>query len=133
MGYFSEQTTKPQTLGFSLADSPVGLLAWIYEKLVAWTDAYPWTDDEVLTWISIYWFSRAGPAASVRTYYELALSGELIVFPKTTVPVGLSFFPKELARFPKALLRSKGKIGFESEHKAGGHSAAYEQPRSTRG
>jgi hypothetical protein len=46
MGYFGEQSTKPQTLGFSLADSPVGLLAWIYEKLVAWTDSYPWTDDE---------------------------------------------------------------------------------------
>ncbi|KAH9024534.1 Alpha/Beta hydrolase protein [Lactarius hengduanensis] len=130
MGYFVEQTTKPQTIGFSLADSPVGLLAWIYEKLVAYTDEYPWTDNEVLTWISIYWFSRAGPAASVRIYYELALSGELIVFPKTTVPVGLSFFPKELARFPKALLRSKGKIVFESEHKAGGHFAAYEQPEA---
>jgi hypothetical protein len=45
-GYYMMQTTKPQTLGFSLADSPVGLLAWIYEKLVAWSDAYPWTDDE---------------------------------------------------------------------------------------
>ncbi|KAH9017880.1 Alpha/Beta hydrolase protein [Lactarius hengduanensis] len=133
MGHFAEQTTKPQTLGFSLADSPVGLLAWIYEKLVAWTDAYPWTDDEILTWVSIYWFSRAGPAASVRIYYELALSGELIVFPKTTVPIGLSFFPKELARFPKALLRSKGRIVFESEHKAGGHFAAYEQPEALAG
>ena len=46
MGYYAEQTTKPQTLGYSLADSPVGLLAWIYEKLVTWTDSYPWTDDE---------------------------------------------------------------------------------------
>ena len=46
MGYYSIQSTKPQTLGFSLADSPVGLLAWIYEKLVAWTDSYSWTDDE---------------------------------------------------------------------------------------
>jgi hypothetical protein len=45
-GYSTQQSTKPQTLGFSLADSPVGLLAWIYEKLVTWTDAYPWTDDE---------------------------------------------------------------------------------------
>jgi hypothetical protein len=45
-GYYAEQSTKPQTLGYSLADSPVGLLAWIYEKLVAWTDSYPWTDDE---------------------------------------------------------------------------------------
>ncbi|KAH9480609.1 Putative epoxide hydrolase [Psilocybe cubensis] len=47
MGYFMEQTTQPQTLGYSLADSPVGLLAWIYEKLVNWSDKYPWTDDEV--------------------------------------------------------------------------------------
>lgn len=45
-GYFHEQSTKPQTLGYSLADSPVGLLAWIYEKLVNWTDAYQWEDDE---------------------------------------------------------------------------------------
>ena len=45
-GYFAEQSTKPQTLGYSLADSPAGMLAWIYEKLVAWTDDYPWTDDE---------------------------------------------------------------------------------------
>lgn len=41
-----EQATKPQTLGYSLTDSPVGLLAWIYEKLVEWSDSYPWTDDE---------------------------------------------------------------------------------------
>ncbi len=45
-GYSHEQATRPQTLGYSLADSPVGLLAWIYEKLVEWTDGYPWTDDE---------------------------------------------------------------------------------------
>lgn len=45
-GYVSQQSTKPQTLGYSLADSPVGLLAWIYEKLITWTDDYPWTDDE---------------------------------------------------------------------------------------
>ncbi|KAH9035737.1 Alpha/Beta hydrolase protein [Lactarius pseudohatsudake] len=130
MGYFAEHSTKPQTLGFSLADSPVGLLAWIYEKLIAWTGAYPWTDDEVLTWVSIFWFSRAGPAASIRIYYELTLSGEVIVFPKTTVPVGLSFFAEEVAHFPKALLRSKGNIVFESEHEAGGHFAAYEQPEA---
>ncbi|KAH9018193.1 Alpha/Beta hydrolase protein [Lactarius deliciosus] len=129
-GYFAVQSTKPQTLGYSLADSPVGLLAWVYEKLVTWTDAYPWTDDEVLTWISIFLFSRAGPAASIRLYYELARTGELTKFPKTTVPVGLSFFPKDLVRFPKVLLRSKGRIVFESEHEVGGHFAAYEQPEA---
>ena len=45
-GYSAIQRTKPQTLGYALADSPVALLAWIYEKLVTWTDAYPWEDDE---------------------------------------------------------------------------------------
>lgn len=45
-GYYFEQATQPQTLGYAIGDSPVGLLAWIYEKLVNWTDAYPWDDDE---------------------------------------------------------------------------------------
>ena len=45
-GYFMEQATQPQTIGYSLADSPVGLLAWIYEKLVVWSDKYPYEDDE---------------------------------------------------------------------------------------
>ncbi|KAH9056308.1 Alpha/Beta hydrolase protein [Lactarius vividus] len=127
-GYSAEQATKPQTLGFSLADSPVGLLAWIYEKLVTWTDAYPWTDDEVLTWASVYWFSRAGPAASIRIYYELALAGQVVSFPKTTVPVGLSYFPKDLVQFPRVWLRAQANVVFESEHEVGGHFAAYEQP-----
>lgn len=46
MGYFAIQSTRPQTIGYSLADSPVGLLAWIYEKLIVWTDSYQWSDDE---------------------------------------------------------------------------------------
>ena len=45
-GYFMIQSTKPQTIGYSFADSPVGFLAWIYEKLVKASDDYPWTDDE---------------------------------------------------------------------------------------
>ncbi|KAI9435121.1 hypothetical protein H4582DRAFT_2080039 [Lactarius indigo] len=144
MGYFAEQTTKPQTLGFSLADSPVGLLAWVYKMLAAVIDAYPWTDDEgvdapifrIQTKLNRfhssyadlnYWFSRVGPAASIRIYCEITLSDDAAVFPKTTVPIGLSFFPRELARFPKALLYSKENIMFESENKMGGHFAAYEQ------
>ena len=46
-GYYKVQSTHPQTLGHGLADSPVGMLAWIYKKLVKWTDSYPWTDEEV--------------------------------------------------------------------------------------
>ena len=45
-GYYSVQATKPQTLAYAHADSPAGLLAWIYEKLVVLTDGYEWTDDE---------------------------------------------------------------------------------------
>jgi hypothetical protein len=45
-GYYHMHSTKPQTLGYSLADSPVGLLAWIYEKLIDWSDGYAWPDDE---------------------------------------------------------------------------------------
>jgi len=69
-GYFREQSTKPQTLAYALNDSPVALLAWIYEKLHDWTDAHPWTEEEILTWVSIYAFSTAGPGAAHRIYYE---------------------------------------------------------------
>ena len=117
-GYLIEQSTQPQTLGYSLADSPVGLLAWIYEKLVLWTDNYKWSDDEgirsvtslacclpgfetVLTWISIYWFSRAGPAAPLRMYFECI--GDFNNLGRgPTVPVGSSHFPKELIVLPAA-------------------------------
>ena len=44
--YFMQQATRPQTLGYGLADSPAGLLGWLYEQLMDWTDKYPWTDDE---------------------------------------------------------------------------------------
>lgn len=130
MGYLMEQSTQPQTLGYSLADSPAGLLAWIYEKLVNWTDNYPWTDDEVLTWISIYWFSKAGPAASVRIYYEFVhtdQSGRLQKRP--TIPVGISRFPQELRHAPKTWRVNVGNVIFSSEHSGGGHFAAHEKPQ----
>ncbi|KAL6300107.1 alpha/beta-hydrolase [Sparassis latifolia] len=124
-GYFQEQSTQPQTIGYSLADSPVGLLAWIYEKLVNWTDSYPWTDDEVLTWISVYWFSRAGPAASVRIYYEVMAAASKQWSP---VPLGLSYFPKELVVGRKSWTRTLGHVVFDAEHDRGGHFAAFERP-----
>ncbi|KAF9005506.1 Alpha/Beta hydrolase protein [Cyathus striatus] len=129
MGYFIEQSTQPQTLGYSLADSPAGLLAWIYEKLVTWTDKYPWNDDEVLTWVSIYWFSRAGPAASVRIYYEVNKKGEFVT-PKekyATIPTGYSYFPQELIRPPRRWLKMPHLV-FEGKHSSGGHFAAHEKP-----
>ncbi|KZT09096.1 alpha/beta-hydrolase [Laetiporus sulphureus 93-53] len=129
-GFFREQSTQPQTIGYSLADSPVGLLAWIYEKLVQWADEYPWEDDEVLTWISVYWFSRAGPAASVRIYYEVMAVDKLpfVRSLASSVPLGLSFFPKEVLVVPKAWTHFIGNVVMQCEHDSGGHFAAHERP-----
>jgi hypothetical protein len=81
-----------------------GLLAWLYEKLITWTDAYPWSDTELLTWVSIYLFSRAGPTASLRIYFEAGNEGfENLIHPynKSDIPLGISYFPKELDIFPR--------------------------------
>ncbi|KAJ3516690.1 hypothetical protein NLJ89_g962 [Agrocybe chaxingu] len=128
-GFYMLQATKPQTLGYSLADSPAGLLGWIYEKLVAWTDNYAWEDDEVLTWISVYWYSRAGPAASIRLYYEVnkAHPNMLARTEHTTIPMGYSYFPKELFVLPRRWLRAPNLV-FESSHESGGHFASHEKP-----
>ncbi|PBK59184.1 alpha/beta-hydrolase [Armillaria solidipes] len=129
-GYSAEHSTQPQTLGYSLADSPVGLLAWIYEKLVNWTDGYPWDDDEVLTWISIYLFSRSGPTASIRIYYEVFGSSDIAVFEeKPAIPNGVSYFPKEIVSAPRLWICSNANVVFESEHTGGGHFAAHEKPQ----
>ncbi|KAJ7910678.1 Alpha/Beta hydrolase protein [Mycena leptocephala] len=129
-GYLHQQSTQPQTLGYSLADSPAGLLGWIYEKLVNWSDAYPWEDDEVLTWISIYWFSRGGPTASLRIYYEVDINSAYSVSETPpTIPLGLSHFPMDILVFPKSWTRGMGNIVFDGEHESGGHFAAYERPQ----
>ncbi|OCH86440.1 alpha/beta-hydrolase [Obba rivulosa] len=129
-GYFEQQATRPQTLGYSLADSPVGLLAWIYEKLVEWTDNYLWDDDEVLAWVSIYWFSRAGPAASVRIYYERvhAITLDTLFSLWSPIPLGLSFFPKDIGIAPPMWARTIGNVLHESVHESGGHFSAHEKP-----
>ncbi|KAH8077246.1 alpha/beta-hydrolase [Cristinia sonorae] len=127
-GYMLIQQTKPQTIGCFMEDSPMGLLAWIYEKLVAWSDDYPWTDDEVLAWVSIYWFSRAGPAASFKIYYEGYHNPSVSRPSRSTTPFGISYFPNELFYTPKLWMRTVGNVVFESEHDSGGHFAAHERP-----
>jgi hypothetical protein len=133
-GYRLLLSTKPQTLGYALSASPVALLAWIYEKLHDWTDSYPFTDDEILKWISIYAFSVAGPAANVRIYYEsvhaadqkLSREGAHSYVP--TVKLGQSFFPKELRVVPFSWGRTLGPVVFQRRHDKGGHFAAFERP-----
>lgn len=131
-GYNLLQGTKPSTIGFALADSPVALLAWIYEKLHDWTDSYPWTDDEILTWVSIYAFSTAGPAASARIYYESRHAEQELTRKgleyNGAVKVGLSYFPKDLTLPPKTWGRTLGPVVSERWHKGGGHFAAHERP-----
>jgi len=131
-GYNLEHSTRPSTIGLALADSPVALLAWVYEKLHDWTDAYPWTDDEVLEWICVYQFSRAGPAASVRIYYENMHADpgftRGIFGYNSGVKLGLSWFPKDLILPPRTWGRTLGPVVFERWHEDGGHFAAHERP-----
>lgn len=135
-GYRHEQSTKPQTIGYAFADSPVALLAWIYEKLHDWTDSYPWTDEEICTWISIYWFSAAGPAANARIYFEAfhpslgdkTITRQMLTTWTPGVKLGFAHFPKELTVLPLTWCRTLGPVVYESKHDRGGHFAAWERP-----
>ncbi|KAE8351479.1 Alpha/Beta hydrolase protein [Aspergillus coremiiformis] len=138
--YMRQQQTRPQTLGYALHDSPVALLAWIYDKLHSWTDSYPWTADEILTWVSIYYFSTAGPAASIRIYYEAARNDSLpttsgmtaadIVMKSTPANVKLAVgqFKGELIRVPMSWAGQAGSVVRAKEFDCGGHFAAWEVP-----
>jgi microsomal epoxide hydrolase len=138
--YLRQQETRPQTLGYALQDSPVALLAWIYDKLHSWTDDYPWTDDEILTWVSIYYFSTAGPAASVRIYYEAAQNDSsatasgmstLDVLSTPTpanVKLAVAQFKRELIKVPMSWTRLAGSAVRAKEFDCGGHFAAWEVP-----
>lgn len=141
-GYYQLQSTRPSTLGFALADSPVALLAWILEKLRDWSDGYPWEDDEVLVWVSVYLFSVAGPEASVRIYYEnrhaTTTNGGNGLEDQTMgyvpgVKLGLSYFPKDIVVPPRTWGRTLGPVVFEVVHEDGGHFAAHERPEELAG
>jgi hypothetical protein len=134
-GYNKLQSTKPQTIGTALEDSPAALLSWIYEKLHDWTDSYPWTDDEILTWISIYWFSAAGPSASARIYYEsmhaCPINGKSLEEMLGYLPhvkLGIAHLPREITIVPSSWAAVLGDVVRESEHASGGHFAAWEVP-----
>lgn len=131
-GYQNEQSTKPQTIGYALSDSPVALLSWIYEKLHDWTDAYPWTEEEVCTWICIYWFSTAGPAASIRIYHEVKndrfLTSQRLGSWISHVKIGFSRGPMELRSYPSTWRKNHGHVVFERDHEHGGHFLAWESP-----
>jgi epoxide hydrolase len=129
-GYSKEQSTRPQTVGYGLVDSPVGQLAWIMEKFWAWTDCdgHPenvLTRDEMLDNVMVYWLNAAG-ASSARLYWESFGAG----FTETvTTPMGGSIFPKEIFRASKRwALKRYANIVYWNELDKGGHFAAFEQP-----
>jgi len=133
-GYYRLASTRPQTIGYSLVDSPVGLLAWIYEKLHDWADpSYVWTDDEICTWVSIYWFSTPGPAASSRPFYENERRTPKGAFAAAQayaadVPLGVARFTKDIVLLPRHWNKTLGPVVYESEYQVGGHFAAWERP-----
>jgi microsomal epoxide hydrolase len=129
-GYISIQGTKPQTLAYGLTDSPAGLAAWIAEKFRSWSDS-PISRDDLLTNISLYWFTGA-IGSSFWPYYARAHRGWPIPEGKTVdVAVGYAEFPKEILRPPRALAeKTYRSIKRWTTMKKGGHFAALEQPEA---
>ena len=133
MGYAAIKSTKPQTLGYALEDSPAGLAAWIVEKFRAWSDCNGdvetrFTRDQLLTNISIYWFTHTATSAS-RLYYESALTGRFGPADEAvTVPTGCALFPREPFRPPRAMASQLYNITRWTEMPSGGHFAALEEP-----
>ncbi|KIJ29048.1 hypothetical protein M422DRAFT_269573 [Sphaerobolus stellatus SS14] len=123
------------TLAYGLTDSPTGLLAWIYEKLYDWSDNYPWTSDEIITWVMLYWISIAGPVGSVRYYKEnkpgpsdAGSEATKVNLATSKVPIGVSVFPKELFKPPEGWAGIAQPVKYFKRHDSGGHFAAYEKP-----
>ena len=135
VGYQAIQGTKPQTLAYGLTDSPVGLAGWILEKFHAWGDCpdgaveRAFSKDELLTNISIYWFTGT-INSSMQLYYEQRKAGKLAFESgKIETPTGCAVFPKEIYNAPRAWLERHYNIVHWSEFTSGGHFAALERPR----
>jgi pimeloyl-ACP methyl ester carboxylesterase len=131
-GYSKQQSTRPQTLGYALTDSPSGQAAWILEKFWAWTDCngHPeniFSRDELLDNVMLYWVT-ASAASSARLYWESF--GPKRRTPHTVkVPTGVAVFPKEIVTpVRKWMEASYANITHWSEMPKGGHFAAFEQP-----
>jgi pimeloyl-ACP methyl ester carboxylesterase len=129
-GYSKQQSTRPQTLGYGLVDSPVGQLAWIIEKFWAWMDCdgHPenvLTRDELLDNVMLYWLTASG-ASSARMYWEsFSFFGG---FERVELPTGIAAFPKEILRAPRSWCEAGYNITHWTTMPRGGHFAAFEQP-----
>ena len=142
-GYFLEQTTRPQTIGYALLDSPAALAAWMldhdtdaYEKItrafVAGQPSGGLTRDHILDNITLYWLTGTG-ATAARSYWENGRAQALAAGqPPAPVrlPVGFTTFPGEIFRAPRSWVEaSYPTLSYFSEAEAGGHFAAWEEPQ----
>jgi pimeloyl-ACP methyl ester carboxylesterase len=125
--------TRPQTIGYSLVDSPVGLAAWTYEKIAQWTYSggepeRVLTRDEMLDDISLYWFTASGTSAA-QIYWE-DHSNNFNAVEIATMPVAVTVFPGEIYCAPRSWAeRCYHNLTYFHEADNGGHFAAWEQPR----
>jgi pimeloyl-ACP methyl ester carboxylesterase len=141
-GYFLEQATRPQTIGYALLDSPVALAAWMldhdtdsYEKISsAFVDGQPsgnLTRDRIVDNITLYWLTGTG-ASAARSYWEDGRAAALAAGqapPEVSLPVGFTTFPGEIWRTPRSWVeQSYPNLSYFNEVDKGGHFAAWEEP-----
>jgi pimeloyl-ACP methyl ester carboxylesterase len=134
-GYAAMMNQTPQTIGYALADSPVAMAAYYYDKIAEWSDSggepeTVFTYDEMLDAISLYWLTNTGTSSS-RSYWESAQAGggpfDAVDIP--TLPVAVTVFPAEIYPAPRSWAdRAFGNIVYWNEVDQGGHFAAWEQP-----
>ncbi len=142
-GYFLEQATRPQTIGYALLDSPVALAAWMFDHDTdsyvkisrAFVDAQPTgnlTRDHIVDNLTVYWLTRTG-ASAARSYWEngqaqARAAGQAP--PSVSIPVGFSTFPDEIFRAPRSWVEKVyPNVAYFNEVDKGGHFAAWEEPQ----
>jgi pimeloyl-ACP methyl ester carboxylesterase len=141
-GYFLEQATRPQTIGYALLDSPVALAAWMldhdtdsYQKITrAFVDGQPagqLTRDHILDNITLYWLTGTG-ASAARSYWESGRAQALAAGqapPGVSLPVGFTTFPDEIFAAPRSWVeQAYPNLTYFNQVDKGGHFAAWEEP-----
>jgi hypothetical protein len=141
-GYFLEQATRPQTIGYALLDSPVALAGWMldhdtdsyYKISHAFVDGEPagnLTQDHILDNITLYWLTGTG-ASAARSYWESGRAQALAAGqapPEVSIPVGFTTFPDEIFRAPRSWVeQSYPSLTYFNKAERGGHFAAWEEP-----
>jgi pimeloyl-ACP methyl ester carboxylesterase len=142
-GYFLEQSTRPQTIGYALLDSPVALAAWLFDHDTdsyykisrAFVDGVPvgnLTRDNIVDNVTLYWLTGTGGSAA-RWYWELGRAQALAAGqppPDVSLPVGFTTFPGEIFQTPRSWVeQAYPNLTYFNEVDRGGHFAAWEEPQ----